>query len=111
MNELNSLKRKLAVPGKEMSTRPIVERLLDIRRDAGSPHAAPGHIAWPKINYLIEQFRSISTLDTDDLDAKVLFSIQRSQASMTVEEISEDTRLHPTLVEETLSRLGISLPA
>jgi len=83
----------------------VIERLLVVRRELTTEQE---WIARPKLSRLINEFRGLAG-DRASHERKIKHSIERSQAG-TVEEICEDTRLHPSVVAGVLADLNIKLP-
>jgi hypothetical protein len=79
----------------------VIDKLLKVRRSL-SP--AEERFALPKINFLIEEFRSLIRATPIQREEMVLYSIERSGAT-TETEISEDTRLHRTVVKDLVQSL------
>ena len=80
----------------DAAAKAVIDKLLKVRRSL-SP--AEERFALPKINFLIEEFRSLIRATPIQREEMVLYSIERSGAT-TETEISEDTRLHRTVVKD-----------
>lgn len=89
------------VPVEDAAGKAVIDKLLKVRRSL-SP--AEERFALPKINFLIEEFRSLIRATPTQREEMVLYSIERSGAT-TETEISEDTRLHRTVVKDLVQSL------
>ena len=89
------------VPVEDAAGKAVIDKLLKVRRSL-SP--AEERFALPKINFLIEEFRSLIRATPIQREEMVLYSIERSGAT-TETEISEDTRLHRTVVKDLVQSL------
>lgn len=85
----------------DAAAKAVIDKLLKVRRSL-SP--AEERFALPKINFLIEEFRSLIRATPIQREEMVLYSIERSGAT-TETEISEDTRLHRTVVKDLVQSL------
>lgn len=85
----------------DAAAKAVIEKLLKVRRSL-SP--AEERFALPKINFLIEEFRSLIRATPTQREEMVLYSVERSGAT-TETEISEDTRLHRTVVKDLVQSL------
>jgi len=85
----------------DAAAKAVIDKLLKVRRSL-SP--AEERFALPKINFLIEEFRSLIRATPTQREEMVLYSIERSGAT-TETEISEDTRLHRTVVKDLVQSL------
>ncbi len=88
-------------PAEDAAGKAVIDKLLKVRRSL-SP--AEERFALPKINFLIEEFRSLIRATPTQREEMVLYSIERSGAT-TETEISEDTRLHRTVVKDLVQSL------
>lgn len=89
------------VPVEDAAGKAVIDKLLKVRRSL-SP--AEERFALPKINFLIEEFRSLIRATPTQREEMVLYAIERSGAT-TETEISEDTRLHRTVVKDLVQSL------
>lgn len=89
------------VPVEDAAGKAVIDKLLKVRRSL-SP--AEERFALPKINFLIEEFRSLIRATPTQREEMVLYSIERSGAT-TETEISEDTRMHRTVVKDLVQSL------
>lgn len=85
----------------DAAAKAVIEKLLKVRRSLSPDEERFG---LPKINFLIEEFRSLIRATPTQREEMVLYSIERSGAT-TETEISEDTRLHRTVVKDLVQSL------
>ena len=88
-------------PSEDAAAKAVIEKLLKVRRSLSPDEERFG---LPKINFLIEEFRSLIRATPTQREEMVLYSIERSGAT-TETEISEDTRLHRTVVKDLVQSL------
>lgn len=85
----------------EAAAKSLIDKLLKVRRSLTPDEERFGQ---PRINLLIEEFRSLVRMTPTQREETVLYSIER-QGATTETEIAEDTRLHRAIVKQLVESL------
>jgi hypothetical protein len=79
----------------------VIDKLLKVRRSLSPDEQRFG---LPKINLIIEELRSLTRATPTQREEMILYAVER-QGATTETEISEDTRLHRSVVKELVKIL------
>lgn len=87
--------------GNGHAAKSVIDKLLKVRRSLTPEEQRFG---LPKVNLLIEEFRSLVRATPTQLEEMILYAVER-QGATTETEIAEDTRLHRSVVKEIVDGL------
>ena len=85
----------------EAAAKSAIDKLLKVRRSLSASEQA---FCLPRVNLLIEELRSLTRATPTQREEMVLYAIERSGCT-TETEISEDTRLHRSVVNDIVKSL------